>query len=1152
MMDIKEIKGKDEDRCVFKVKKDAANTSFYKLYFSIINKKTKDVIADKYADFQREAFITSLLQQEGMGNIVKMDEASLKMSDKMYKEFEAKATDCGDKMREAKGNIPYFATRALDDKTISLSDWLARQPEEVKPEIIRTFAIQLIYLVGKIQAKFGVQHNDLYEENIMVRPVDTTKTLTLTIGSDLFQVELLKGHVEVFLFDFGASTLKKSPTYPAQGNAWEIVTPVALQHNNPPEKLFTADDTQKHAESDAFMIGHVLLTLAAHNYKLDEFSAPKFTYRPYMGLHVYDLSPQQAKDVGLTGSIITDAGLDQSGDGSIVYQKLNMTLKAYGTTKEAELPEDRSKTNELFFVNLIALNVILNGYDKGTQVPEYIAKTNSKVTKQISALFEHVRKEKINIVYEVGKWKNTYKDVFPQKYVKTHFEWLKTCLEKQGRNYFSLMRKLMNFDPVERRAFALPGTSYCLLAALFHPYFSEFYKGKDTTLSVSVATPFVPPLEYATDVGKKERLKEVETKEEAFYVDRFLDYIEAYPNDDVSIAYKKDIAVSSVTFENLTKLAQNRFENVIMILQPNSNLSKADAKNRFIELSKLAMAKKPASQAEIDRLREEERIAKEAADKAAKDAQAKADADAKAKADAEKAAQDAAQKKAEAEAAEKRKQEEEARVVQLAKEKKDAEDAAKQAADEAARKAAEQEAADTAKKLADEAERLRLATEEEERKKQEAAQAKADADRAALEADKAKREAEEAERAKEVAKAKATEEASKLAEASGPFTSDERKVMWLMRQLAKDINFTILSEFETKHGNLEQVFVNAYDIVTNYIPKDKSDILLPLYTTLKRTALILRVNMFAKKAYKTNDIAGWAAEILSLFYLTFTITETKDLASAQKNFFSDFPTTNDTLEAWINTKMGAFLDQYMQESTAKETKGTENKELSTTETNVLGDANEALGNMKTSTLALIGLIEELIDTSKEPKPGKSTPTTPMTDHQIGIAAALYNMALSFNTLYKEGKLSAFKIFPDTNFVLSTTNEPVPKQIIGKQRTENRKIVYDIISQNVTNNELKDKLVENKYVFTATKNNYSDPWTKPHDFLRRLIQHIVIVGLRSILITQNPDKTTWEKFQLDQKAFEQMWKNASPDEKDRILPKMIYEFLQFVKKTISSK
>jgi len=236
-----------------------------------------------------------------------------------------------------------------------------------------------------------------------------------------------------------------------------------------------------------------------------------------------------------------------------------------------------------------------------------------------------------------------------------------------------------------------------------------------------------------------------------------------------------------------------------------------------------------------------------------------------------------------------------------------------------------------------------------------------------------------------------------------------------------------------------------------------------------------------------------------------------------------------------------------EESTAEETKA-----LTTTETNVLEDASEALNNMKSSSLTLIDLIEELIDTSKDNKSPKSTPTNPMTDHQNGVATALYTMALSFNTLYKEGKLNNVKQFPETNFVLDSTNRPVPKQIISKEYTENKKLVYDIIVGKVTNDDLKDTLVQYGYVFTANKNSYTNPWTKPHDFMRRLIQHIVVVGLRSILIARNPDKTTWDVFQKDQKDFEQMWRDASPEITDRIVPKVIYEFLQTVKKTISGK
>lgn len=470
-----EQKTPQEDRCVFK-----KDNLYYKVFLG----------KDKLIDYQREAFIGKLLTELHTNkddHIMKTLETKYNVDQTTKDEMVATAKECAAKITSEKGPLPLVVTQ--DTGGEDLYEWLekpAQQDRKIPPDVIKKFALQMVWLLGEMQSQFGIQHNDIQEMNIKVKEVTSTpKKLAYKLENDLFELELVTGDIEVILIDFGSAALKKQPDYDKNPKPWSHSYVSVLQVNNCPEAFFFArkivtkkkahlvySGEARHSESDLFMLGHVLLSMYAHN----RFST--FKYKKYMGVHVFDVK----KNLNILDKW-TESQLSTLT--TIGPEDPLLKVIAPGMTK--------AKVIDMFFLHLIAINVELQGEAVGLKEPPYVTKNEGNNVQQL---------------YQKMK-----SDATVLNYVKTHFKGLKSALDDVYTQSF--ISRLMDFDMKKRRG----PNKYSLTGYLFHPYFAEFYKGyKNITPAIGFTTytikEMLPPLEYSSN--KKAILQIIEEKEDEF------------------------------------------------------------------------------------------------------------------------------------------------------------------------------------------------------------------------------------------------------------------------------------------------------------------------------------------------------------------------------------------------------------------------------------------------------------------------------------------------------------------------------------------------------------------------------------------------------------------------------------------------------------
>lgn len=880
MSQLIEVSDKD-DRCVFRT---VDKKFFHKLYFG-----------GTTGDFQREAFITSLLSKGLAGHVVKEDQSQVALTDAERTSILKNNPACGDKIRDAETrgtDVPYLVTQSIDGAK-TFSEWLEQQDKPIDVNVIRSFAFQLVYLVGRMHTEFGIQHNDIHESNIMVRETNAEKTVTFTVGNDLFECTIPPKGLEVILFDFGSSVVKTEEAYTTANNAWRVASPVALVQNQPPEILFTSDYSLKQPEADAYCIGHVLLSMIAHGH-------PQYAYAEFKGVHTTNVTVAEASKL-VDGKILSGIGLTKT---SPLTQ--NVPKSEWG------------KLTEMLCLNVIALDAMFNGYDNAVKLPEFVAQGLTKPEKE-RARYEAIQQFYSRITTTASSsWMGMVKSVVgkstknPQtEYVSTHLGWLRTVCETGDPYRLSFMRRLMAFDPSKRRDFALKDSKFCLTSALFHPFFQLYYKGME---NASVSRPFDPPLQYAKDTDtKKEALGRLVKAESLFYAKLFDQYATSHATNDIVAGINK--YAQSSGDDKALKVLKARWsdssweKDVVSFAQyfyPNFGITKQKpALAKIVELAEHKRTAKPLSADEIQKAEEAERQAQLAAQKAEEERQRKAEEARLAKEEADRQAQAAANAKAAQDAAEKAAKAEQQRLL-----------------DEAQRLAAAKTAADKAaeqKRIAEEAERLRLAEEERKRAEKEAADKAAAEAAAKAAADKKQREAEEAARSAAAAKV-AQEEAQRKAEeaqrnvptTSALFTAAEQNVLWQMRQLAKDNSKEELQKFERQHGALEKVYTNAYTVLDAYLKTKGTMSVLTIMKDVKARLGSERTNLFDKKEYVVDSIIGYAVDVISIFYLVSQGKKTKADITAffnpENDAFSNVQ--NAQVETWINKYLGAFLDEH--------------------------------------------------------------------------------------------------------------------------------------------------------------------------------------------------------------------------------------------------
>lgn len=469
------------DRCVFKTNQD----EFVKYLFA----EKGDTEAEGYqkSDFLREYFIGGVLMRSTTkDHLVETKDGDYYPPSRYLKALENIPEDskCKGNVNRAIRNgelIPYIVTKAFDADTVDLFKYLSGKKDvSLSADHIRKIMFQLTWIVAYMQSKYGVQHNDIHEKNIMVRPAREKMDLVFQIedSGDTFELSLEKGELEVFIFDFGASAVKPNQTYPTDAKRpWQNASEVALQINNAPEVLFSNSiHTNKNSEGDLFMMGHVLLTLLAHGHDGFNVEDKKF------GIHTRNLLEDDSKGVRTLADKYNFTPLFSGAQHPVFENDAGQPEKAVGKSK-------------VIMTNLYAIGRAFGGLNKAGSVPTY-------ATSEIKTFL------KLKTV---------------QNYVTTYFKNTLGSIAKRSVEFgcYRFLRRLLDFEPSTRCQFGVSNQKYGAMGALFHPYFSAFYKGykKPIDGQAYIIPRLAQPLEYQAGGKNNETRKFIKGKEDTFITD---------------------------------------------------------------------------------------------------------------------------------------------------------------------------------------------------------------------------------------------------------------------------------------------------------------------------------------------------------------------------------------------------------------------------------------------------------------------------------------------------------------------------------------------------------------------------------------------------------------------------------------------------------
>lgn len=409
-----------ETRCVFELDGDQ-----YAKFFV-------GTAEERKAEFAREYFIGHFLAK-GLRGVVQTPAGGKQLSDVDKAAALALAGTGCQPLNKAKGAIPYVVTSKAGDE--DLSSWLARQPAAVAPDVVRTFAFQLTWIVAKLHT-LGIQHNDITEQNIRVTPVaaGAGKTLVFKLGDsgDTFELLLGPGHLEVTLFDFGAADVRLTRQYPEPADGaheWRNFSDVCLAQNNVPE-VFWSTVPQKQMEADAFMLGYVIMSMACHA-RWDGWR-----FRPFYGAHLKGADMENTRDFALLASVFK-AKSDAN------WNKLDGEIR-FLTLFNASYEQTRART-QIVYIRLY-----------------HLAREFGHTDAAIMALVSNPRMQALYGSSDFAKLPNSLAG-------------LADTLRAAG--CFGYLQRIMAFDPSKRRASGVTGEEYCLTSALFDAYFATHYKG---------------------------------------------------------------------------------------------------------------------------------------------------------------------------------------------------------------------------------------------------------------------------------------------------------------------------------------------------------------------------------------------------------------------------------------------------------------------------------------------------------------------------------------------------------------------------------------------------------------------------------------------------------------------------------------------------
>jgi serine/threonine protein kinase len=438
----------EDDRCVFQLKVG----SYIKLFFGEKEKKT--------AAYEREYFIGRYLASRLQGVVNTTDGGRNIDADSRTSAKGVQGLKCAKLNKtNTKVPIPYIITQKAGKK--DLSTWLEDQKDkEIPIEVIRSFAFQLTWIVAKLNSK-GIQHNDITEQNIRVDEIkpggpDVQLIYQLDESKDTFKLVLKPGHLRVTLFDFGASLVVTSPTSasepPDPKRVWLSPTDLALQQNNPPEKFWLQKE-RKDIEADAYMVGLVIMSMAAHT----RWSGWKF--RQFNGAHLHNLPVYKTEDV----SLFTAAFGLQPDDSKETWIAKCANLRFLSPEADDEFFRKMRGRTQSMYISLWFLGEMLDSKFKPTNA-------------------------------DMKTFYNT--DAFKQR--QDPLAGLADVLKTSG--CYTFLQRIMEFDPDKRMQSGVHGHKYCLTSALFDAYFQSCYAGiKDlsqfTGLTVDT-NHFIEPLPF--------------------------------------------------------------------------------------------------------------------------------------------------------------------------------------------------------------------------------------------------------------------------------------------------------------------------------------------------------------------------------------------------------------------------------------------------------------------------------------------------------------------------------------------------------------------------------------------------------------------------------------------------------------------------------
>lgn len=156
-----------------------------------------------------------------------------------------------------------------DSEFISLADWLSTHKNPIKNSTLQKFAFQLINIVKKLHIHAGMQHNNLHEGTIFVKDKRAApEEDDILLYNDMFEFTLDDGDLEVEIRDFSNAYIKT--TQNALSTPQWAIQRLNNDHWWSSPIINFIQGSIIDSDTDMYMIGSVLLNMAAHGRKLDK------------------------------------------------------------------------------------------------------------------------------------------------------------------------------------------------------------------------------------------------------------------------------------------------------------------------------------------------------------------------------------------------------------------------------------------------------------------------------------------------------------------------------------------------------------------------------------------------------------------------------------------------------------------------------------------------------------------------------------------------------------------------------------------------------------------------------------------------------------------------------------------------------------------